>query len=403
MKFAVLVVLSLLLPFHSCSTHKNMGKNQRAEGHFRLYTYPENPGEYFFNNKDEERYKEVVFAVLNDTGASPAANIHKVIDPSQGQSFNIKIGGVSGYKAYLKILREKFPGKVQTVSSGSLFNPNLRPKETIFYADYLGIDVAGLSKSDFSLPIKGNYLQSLDKQIQSARFKTVSSNIFNLEAGGDFELENILQSVIVDVDGLKIGYISMIAPSMAKEFDSEKLNKIYFQPMAAKIITLTNELRRKGANMVALMVANGVDCTSQQSQAEKISQFKVNFMPSNEKVCDLYENELALTLQKLPPNMVDIVFTNGMDSKVANIISGYPVLQSFPGGEHLSWAKLVYDTKFERVVHNKTQVMQPVQLCHEFFAETEDCYVKETLRNIELEPAVFLGEKVEIQPIPTRK
>lgn len=101
--------------------------------------------------------------------------------------------------------------------------------------------------------------------------------------------------------------------------------------------------------------------------------------------------------------MVDIVFTNGVDSKVANLIEGYPVLQNFTGAEHLAWAKLVYDTKFKTVVKNKTQVMQPIHLCHSFFKKTEDCYTKEVLRNIEMVPARFLNEEVTIEPLPTRK
>ena len=190
---------------------------------------------------------------------------------------------------------------------------------------------------------------------------------------------------------------------MAQSFDSKKLNKVYFEGLAPKIINLSNSLRKKGAEVIALMISHGLYCTSQQSETQRIDRHKVNFMPSDEKVCDLFKNELVQTLQKLPPNMVDIVFTNGIDSKVANVIAGHPVLQSFKGAEHMSWAKLVYDTKLRRVVKNRTQIMQPIQMCHTFFKETEDCYIKEVLRNIEIIPAQFLGEEVKIQPLPIRK
>lgn len=380
-----------------------MGKNQKPQGHHRLYTFPDKTKEYFFETKDQDRYKDLIFAVINDTQGLVHANSNVIHDPAQNEKRDIKIGGVSGYKAYLKILKDKFPGQVQVVSSGSMLSPKATMQETLFYVNYLGLDAAGLSKSDFSLPFSGDYVNKLDEGFKDANFKVVSSNLFNLEGGGDFELENILQSAIVETDALKVGYLSMLAPSMAQTFDSKKLNKVYFQPMAPKIITLANELRRKGADVVALMVAHGLDCTSQQAQAENISEYKVNFVPSNDKICDLYENELSQTLAKLPTGMVDIVFTNGVPSKVANLIGGHPVLQSFPGGEHMSWAKLVYDEQLKRVVKSKTQIMQPVQICHEFFKETEDCFVKEVLRNIELEPAKFLGEEVHIQPLPANK
>ncbi len=230
----------------------------------------------------------------------------------------------------------------------------------------------------------------------------MSSNLFSLKSAEEFKLENILQSTIVETNGVKIGYLSLISPAMARSLDRKKMNKVYFQPMAAKIITLSNELRRKGAQVIGLMVSGGLDCTSMQSQAEGISEKKVNFRPSTDKVCDLYKNELSETLKKLPPGLVDIVFSNGVDSKVANLVNGYPVLQNYYGGDHISWAKIVVDTKHNRVVKNKTQIMQPIQLCHKFFEETEDCYAAETLRNIEIVPAKFLGKQVKIKNFTRR-
>lgn len=402
MKIAALIILSILLCFHSCSSHRDMSGNQVSEGHYRLYSFPEKPKEYFESSPDE-RYQDIIFAVINDTKGRVHPNKTLVVDPARNTNLSVDIGGVNGYKAYLKILREKFPNQVQVVSSGSFISEEVPLSETLFYYNYLELNAAGLSREEFSLPFNGDYIKRLDRSLSGANFKIISSNIFSLEQAEDFQLENILQSSIVEEGDLKVGYISLVSPTMAKTFDSQKLNKVYFTPMAPKIITLANELKKKGADIIALMVSHGLDCTSQQSQGEEISPYKVNFYPKNEKVCELYDNELKETLAKLPPAMVDIVFTNGVSSKVANFIGGYPVLQSFSEGEHMSWAKLVYDTKFKRVVKDKTQIMQPAQICHQFFKETQDCYTKEVLRNIELVPAVFLGEEVKVEELPTRK
>ena len=401
MKIIVLFALFIILPFQSCSTHKDMGQNQVIEGHFRLYTYPEKPNEYLVQS-DGERYQDIVFAAINDLEGKIHPNNYSVIDPAQNYKYDIKVGGLSAYKAYTNILKQKFGSALQVISSGSLFSDKANINETIFYLNYLGLDASGLSKSDFTLPFSKNYMQTLDEKLKGAKFPILSSNVFNLSIANKFQFDNIKESVIVPAGKVKVGYISVIAPSMAQTFDSRKLNKIYFESMAPKIITLANNLRKQGADVVALLASHGMDCTSQQSQTQSINSYKVNFMPNDEKVCDLFKNELAQTLRKLPPDMVDIVFTNGIDSKVANVIAGHPVLQSYQDAEHLSWAKLVYDTKLKRVVKSKTQLMQPIQMCHSFFKETQDCYVKEVLRNIELTPAKFLGEEVKVQPLPTR-
>ena len=401
-KFCALCTLFLAMPFHSCSTHKDMGQNQVGEGHFRLYSYPEKTDEYLVKSKDE-RYQDVVFAAINDLEGKIQANEYLVIDPAQDEKYDIEIGGISAFKAYANILKDKFGESVQFISSGSLFSKKSSVEETLFYLNYLGLDASGLSKSDFSLPFEENFLNVMDEKLKSAKFPVLLSNVYNLSLANRFEFKNIQESVVVPAGKLNVGYISLVAPTMAQTFDSKKLNKVYFESLAPKIINLSNKLKKDGANIVALMISHGLDCTSQQSETQNIDRQKVNFMPSDEKVCDLFENELVQTLQKLPPAMVDIVFTNGVDSKVANLIAGHPVLQSFKGAEHMSWAKLVYDTKLNRVVRSKTQIMQPIQMCHAFFKETEDCYVKEVLRNIEIVPAKFLGEEIKIQPLPIRK
>lgn len=402
LKYGALGALFLAMPFHSCSTHKDMGQNQVSEGHFRLYTYPERPSEYLLKSRDE-RYQDIVFAAINDLEGKVAPSKYIVVDPAQNEKFNMEIGGISAYKAYIQILRDKFGDKAQVISSGSVFSPKTSVEETLFYLNYLGLDASGLSKSDFFLPFENNFLQVLDDKLKTANFPVLLSNAYNLSLADRFEFKKIQESLIVPTDKVNVGYISLIAPTMAQSFDSKKLNKVYFEGLAPKIINLSNSLRKKGAEVIALMISHGLDCTSQQSETQRIDRHKVNFMPSDEKVCDLFKNELVQTLQKLPPNMVDIVFTNGIDSKVANVIAGHPVLQSFKGAEHMSWAKLVYDTKLRRVVKNRTQIMQPIQMCHTFFKETEDCYTKEVLRNIEIIPAQFLGEEVKIQPLPIRK
>ena len=150
LKYGALGALFLAMPFHSCSTHKDMGQNQVSEGHFRLYTYPERPSEYLLKSRDE-RYQDIVFAAINDLEGKVAPSKYIVVDPAQNEKFNMEIGGISAYKAYIQILRDKFGDKAQVISSGSVFSPKTSVEETLFYLNYLGLDASGLSKSDFFL------------------------------------------------------------------------------------------------------------------------------------------------------------------------------------------------------------------------------------------------------------
>ena len=113
-----------------------------------------------------------------------------------------------------------------------------------------------------------------------------------------------------------------------------------------------------------------------------------------------YSNNLTKAISQLPPNMIDLVITAGSDSKVANFIHDIPVMQNYGGGEYLSWASLYYDTKLKRALPDMTKVFQPIQLCHKFLDDTEDCFIEETDKGAKLIPAKFLGHKVIIQPLP---
>lgn len=386
-----------------------MIKNETASGHSRLHTHPEEMEDKRSDDSDEDsRYQELVFAHFHDLAGQIRPTTYEIHDPAQDIKHEIKVAGIAGLKSYLKILREKYGARLQVVSSGQLFSPYKSFQEMLFYLNYLGIDVNALAKSEFMLNLQDPYITELDKQFAPSNFPTIASNIFNLAQGEPQDFKHIRKNVILSAGPLRVGYISTVSLSTAKALDPNKLQKLYFQPMLAEILEQSNTLRKNGADVIALIVANGMDCTSQLAQSKGISEYKTNFDPHNQNVCDTYQNELAKLLGQLPVNKVDIVFTNGMNSKIANFIQGHPVLQNFANGQYLSWARLVYDNKLKRVDKEQTRIYQPIHLCHQFFKETEDCYPHEvgsflSPRNIEIVPAKFLGKEVQVQQLPTHK
>lgn len=405
------------LPF-SCSTFKDMGQNQTTEGHFRLYSYPERIKKYIefekakekdlkelleVGNKKQQRYEDLVLVSINDFKGKLESTDYNYLDRAQNSNHMIKVGGIAAYKAYFKILRDKLKGNVQFISAGSLFSDKVAPHKIIFYMNYLGIDIAGIGVHDFAMKYKYNYLNYLNEVFRKAQFTPILSNAFDLRSNDQVNFRNIRSSVIKSVGNLKVGYMSLIAPKQVNNIESKKLTGIYFEKLPVKIIKLSNQLRKQGADIIVALIGEGIDCTSQQSQELNIDEYKVNFLEENDKVCDKFNNETIETLKQLPPNYIDVVFTSGKNSKVANMINGYPVLQNYANGNDFSWIKLTFDHKQRKVVQERTQILQPVSTCHNFFKETQDCYTKEVLRNVEVKKAKFLNKKIKIEPIPTHK
>jgi len=387
----------LIIPFHSCTTTKRMEDNQRGTGHFRLYSYPEAvaPDKY-----DQERYKKLVIVSSNDfNGYITSANFP--VDNKFKEERLLKIGGLSAMRAYHDIFKETFSDNLLFVDSGSFLSPETDHNYTIFLYNYLSVDVASLGFNEFKLKTSvKNYTDYLESLTSKSQFKIISSNLFDLTQAKSLKLNGVQETHIQIINGVKVGVMGVLNQKMTNEIPKSKLNGLYIQNTPKNIITKSNELRRQGAQVIVLLTNSSIDCSSQIAQEENLPAQKVNFNPKKSNQCNTYNNFLYETLTKIPPRTVDLIITSGKSLKVANFINSYPVMQNEGKGQYLSWAELYFDTKHEMVDQEKTVLHQPVQLCHNFLKEHQDCFSMENIAGKELVPATFLGKPIKIKELP---
>src|SRR5690606_26191485 len=100
---------------------------------------------------------------------------------------------------------------------------------------------------------------------------------------------------------------------------------------------------------------------------------------------------------------IDLVVTGGKNSKVVNFVKGYPIMQNFGRGRYINWVELFYDSKLEGIDTDQTRLFQPVELCHNFIKKTEDCFTKDEIGSFDIVKAKFLGQPVNIAPLPIMK
>lgn len=395
MKFLFITFLiTMIIPFHSCSVRKDMSYNQRVSGHYQLYSYPD-----LKNESVSDRYKRLVLVSLNDLNGAISAQEKTYINTQDNSSQTISWGGVNGIKAYLDIFRTKFPNQVLLVDSGSFMNVDHFHEKSIFLHNYLGVNVANLGINEFSLNNKDNltYLQNL---VSESNFPIVSSNLVDLKTNNLPQWKNLHQSYIVDINGLKVGVIGLFSPDLATKVKKTNLTSLYFQNLPKTIIQSAANLRRTGAKIIITLINSGIDCSTTAANNLKINPEKLNFIPETSKFCDLQNNEVHKALLQIPMNTIDAVITGNHQGKVANLINRYPVMQNFGNGQYLSWMELYYDTKHERLASERTIIYQPVKLCHQFFEDTQDCYTNEKKDFVNLIPAKFMKQEVELVPIP---
>lgn len=395
MKFLfALALITMIIPFHSCSLRKGMSYNQREQGHYQLYSYPD-----FKPSSQDKRYKRLVITSINDLNGNIASSRKIFEDPIDKSTKVLEWGGASAIKSYVEILRKKYPGQTLLVDSGSFMNQDHFNKKSIFLYNFLGVDVANLGLNEFALNIEDNisYLRGL---IKESNFPILASNLVDLKTNKIPNWENLHIGHLFTVNGVNVGVIGLFSPDLAMTINQKNLTSLYFQNLPKTIIQTSSQLRRAGAQVIITLLHSGVDCTTKLAQSLKLPKEKVNFEFHNSNVCNSKDNEVIKTLSQLPPQTIDAVVTANTNSKVANVINSIPVVQNFGQGQYLSWFELYYDTKLHRVAIEKTIIHQPIQLCHYFFEDTQDCYGMEKGHDFKLVRAKFLGEPVILNVIP---
>jgi 2',3'-cyclic-nucleotide 2'-phosphodiesterase (5'-nucleotidase family) len=375
-----------------------MADNQRANGHYQLYSHPnkEIPIEY-----DKTRYKKLAFVASNDF----AGNINPTNYPIENRFKEprvLRIGGVSAARAYLDIFEKKYKDSLVYVDSGSFLHESHNHKHTFFLYNYLGLDVASLGANELKIQsnISSQFVPYLESLTRNNRFGIVSSNLFDLKTTEQIKWRGVSEYYIKKINGVNIGFIGVLTPDVSEQIPDKQINGLYIQKPSKSIIVKAQRLRRKGAQVIVLLANKGMDCSSQLAQEEEVSSYKVNFNPKKSSHCDTKNSQLYKTLQTLPANTIDLVFTSGEKSKVANYIFNYPVSQNPGDGKYLSWVEVYFDMKHNAIDKSKTKIHQPVQLCHSFLKESMDCFTQEGIYDEELVPAMFFGHKVVIKDLP---
>ena len=212
----LLILLGLgLMPIHSCTTSHKMSDNQKSSGHYRLYTYPEKTPERSF---DEKRFKRIVFVSSNDF----KGNIFPKVTPIPNR-FNesrlLKVGGVSAMKTYLDIFRDRYGDDMVYVDAGSFLDIKKNHLQTIFLYKYLGVEVSSLGLNEFLVdtPTSSTHINYLASLTRDLSFDLVNANLFDLMKAEQVVLPGSSETVIKEVNGLKVGFVGVLTRDLSKK------------------------------------------------------------------------------------------------------------------------------------------------------------------------------------------
>lgn len=384
-----LFCLVLLFSF-ACSYKKG---NQIERGHEKLYSEPDIP----VINELEPHHKKVVIAATNDIRGNYRSEFVSFTDKHNEGTQGIRIGGVDVVNHYFQILRETYPNLL-LVNSGDILSSTEDLKIVRDYYSFLKYDALTLGLGDFNLKVPKEIATSsalFRKFSEKSSTPLILSNLYDLKTARGVEWEGTKSHLIKDLGGVRIGIIGLIPDDIANLTPVENRVGLFIENMAQSTLRHARLLRSLGAELIVVLTHQGLDCSTELASKKKLPPTKVNFEPLQEGVCET-DNMLGQYLDRLPPQLVDVVIGGRVSNKMVNYIKGTLVLSGFHDGRSFNYAEFTVDTKANKIVPGKTIVHQPVMFCHEFFKETNDCYTEDpSVNHKERIPATFLGKPIE--------
>ncbi len=194
---------------------------------------------------------------------------------------------------------------------------------------------------------------------------------------------------------MKVGIIGLVPDDLVEQTPVDSRIGLYVESMLQSTLRHARLLRSIGADLIVVLTHQGLNCGENIAQELKLPLSKVNFEPTKSGACDL-SSKLGEYLNRLPPNLVDVVIGGRNHQKTANYVNGTLVLSSFEKGMSFSYAEFFFNQQTKKINRDMTIVHQPVLFCREFFKETNDCYYEDpSIDHKVRSEATFLGLPVK--------
>lgn len=388
-------IFLILIFIAACASKKT---NQRSVGHHELYSLPNKP-EATELASDEQK---IIIASTNDLHGNFDPLTFSFKDLHHKDDQNVKIGGEKVINQYFNILKENY-SNVVLVDSGDLFSESMDIERIKHFYESNQYDAITLGLNDFNLKPPPGFKSNLSlirKFAAKIEVPIITSNIYDLKTARNLEWKGTQSHLLKDLNGIKVGFIGL-APDDTKEKTS--INKrvgLYIEDMLLSTMKHARTLRGIGADIIIVMTNMGLDCESKLSKELNLPRSKVNFNPKAQNVCDT-NNLLGQYIEKLPPDLVDVIIGGRTHKKIANYVNGVILMAGLADSQSFNHVEIVFNNITRKINHQKTIIHQPVYFCHEFFKKTNDCYFEDqTINHIKKVPAFFLGKMINPpQPI----
>ena len=237
---------------------------------------------------------------------------------------------VSGYVSAVRDAREQDGGGVLLIDAGDMWQGTLESNLSegaamVSAYNALGYTAAAIGNHEFDFgPIgpqaipasdEDDPVEALKQRATEANFPLLAANLVDANTSVLVDWENVHPSVLVDVNGIKVGIIGVTTANALQRTIAANVRELRIAPLVPAIKEQANKLRQEGATLIIVTAHAGGMCTEFENP---------NDLSSCVGTAEIFEVARAL-----PAGLVDHIIAGHVHQGVAHIVNGISITSSY--------------------------------------------------------------------------
>jgi 5'-nucleotidase len=207
--------------------------------------------------------------------------------------------------------------------------------------DFGPIGPQAIPSSDDDDPV-----EALKQRATEANFPLLAANLIDANTGDRVDWENVHASVLVDVNGIKVGIIGVTTSNALQRTIAANVRELRIAPLVPAIKEQANSLRKEGATLVIVTAHAGGMCTEFENP---------NDLSSCVGTAEIFEVARAL-----PAGLVDHIIAGHVHQGLAHIVNGISITSSYSNTRAFGRVDFSIDRASGNVINRRVYPPHPV-------------------------------------------
>ena len=320
-------------------------------------------------------------------------DVHGQLLPDGGRGGLV---AVSAYVNALRAARNEDGGAVLVIDAGDMWQGTLESNlvegaAVVEAYNAIGFDAAAMGNHEFDFgPVGSKAVPeapgddargALKRRVSEAAFPVLAANLIDNRTGRPVDWENVRPSVILDVNGIKVGVIGVMTSRALQATIAANVVGLRVAPLVETITKEARALREQGAAVVIVTAHAGSSC----------KQFED---PTNLSSCNM-AGEIMRVASGLPPGLVDHIIAGHVHRGIAHIVNGISITSAYSNTRAFSRVDFDIDANTGNVVSRR--VFPPHWACLSVVRSSGECASPGDAAS-EIVSAVYEGHDVKPDP-----